>query len=196
MIFLSLSCSDQNPGRRDSDSVEASHDEAVRCRADGSQPYAGGWQNRSSSDDGFTLAELLMTIAILGVLAAIAVPMYVDHKEKIRRSQAMTDIGYIQTVIDLYATDNRYQYPDSLADVKMDGMLDPWKGPYRYTRLDNAKGKGSARKDKNLVPINTDYDLWSNGPDGKSVAPLTAKASRDDIVRANNGRYVGLAADY
>ena len=78
----------------------------------------------------------------------------------------------------------------------MDGMLDPWKGTYQYTRLDNAKGKGSARKDKNLVPINTDYDLWSNGKDGKSVAPLTAQASRDDIVRANNGRFVGPAADY
>jgi general secretion pathway protein G len=34
------------------------------------------------------------------------------------------------------------------------------------------------------------------GKDGKSQSPLTAKASRDDIIRANNGQYVGLAADY
>jgi general secretion pathway protein G len=34
------------------------------------------------------------------------------------------------------------------------------------------------------------------GPDGASVGPLTASASRDDIVRANNGRFVGTAASY
>jgi general secretion pathway protein G len=34
------------------------------------------------------------------------------------------------------------------------------------------------------------------GPDGKTVAPLTAQDSRDDIIRANDGRYVGPAADY
>jgi general secretion pathway protein G len=34
------------------------------------------------------------------------------------------------------------------------------------------------------------------GKDGASVSPLTARASRDDIVRANNGAFVGLASDY
>jgi len=52
------------------------------------------------------------------------------------------------------------------------------------------------RKDHNLVPLNTDYDLYSMGPDGNSVGPLTAKASRDDIIRANNGSYIGPAANY
>jgi general secretion pathway protein G len=46
------------------------------------------------------------------------------------------------------------------------------------------------------VPINTDFDLYSMGPDGRSAPPLTASDSRDDIVRANNGRFVGIAADY
>jgi len=34
------------------------------------------------------------------------------------------------------------------------------------------------------------------GKDGKSTAPLTAKISQDDIVRANNGGYVGLVSNY
>ncbi len=34
------------------------------------------------------------------------------------------------------------------------------------------------------------------GKDGKSASPLTAKISHDDIVRANNGAYFGLAANY
>ena len=57
-------------------------------------------------------------------------------------------------------------------------------------------GHGHARKDHSLVPINTDFDLYSMGPDGRSSPPLTAKASRDDIVRANDGAFVGVAADY
>jgi general secretion pathway protein G len=52
------------------------------------------------------------------------------------------------------------------------------------------------RKDKNLVPINSEYDLYSVGPDGRSVGPLTAKHSRDDIVMANDGRFIGVASDY
>jgi general secretion pathway protein G len=57
-------------------------------------------------------------------------------------------------------------------------------------------GMAEVRKDRNLVPINTDFDLYSVGPDGDSQAPLTAAASRDDIVRANDGRFIGKAEDY
>ena len=34
------------------------------------------------------------------------------------------------------------------------------------------------------------------GKDGASLGPLTAKESRDDIVRANDGRFIGLASEY
>ena len=49
------------------------------------------------------------------------------------------------------------------------------------------------RKDRFLVPINSDFDLYSMGKDRISQIPLTAKASRDDIIRANDGAYIGLA---
>jgi general secretion pathway protein G len=56
--------------------------------------------------------------------------------------------------------------------------------------------RSALRKDRNLVPINTDFDLYSMGPDGASAAPLTAAASQDDVVRANNGSFIGQAKDY
>ena len=52
------------------------------------------------------------------------------------------------------------------------------------------------RKDRFLVPINTNFDLYSMGPDGKSVPPLTAQASQDDIIWASDGEYIGPAAQY
>jgi general secretion pathway protein G len=34
------------------------------------------------------------------------------------------------------------------------------------------------------------------GPDGDSRRPLTAQKSRDDIIRANDGAFIGIAQDY
>jgi general secretion pathway protein G len=59
---------------------------------------------------------------------------------------------------------------------------------------DKGGGPGEKpRKDRWLKPINSDYDLYSMGRDGESKPNLSAKASRDDIVRANDGEFVGLA---
>jgi len=54
----------------------------------------------------------------------------------------------------------------------------------------------AARKDGKLVPINTNYDLYSFGKDSKSKAPLRAKDSHDDIIYANDGGYIGLASEF
>lgn len=145
----------------------------------------------------FTLVELLLAIAIIAVLTAIAVPSYQGYRDRVLVGQAQSDIVIIAAAINLYRTDAQ-RFPDSLADIRMDGMLDPWKHPYQYLNLSPvAPGKnGKVRKDKNLVPINSDFDLYSMGKDGASQPPLTAKASRDDIVRASDGRFVGLASDY
>jgi len=144
---------------------------------------------------GFTVIELLLTIAILGVLVGIAQASYSSYIERTRIAQAVSDIGSLQTKIKMYELDNR-ALPDSLADIGAGAMLDPWGNPYQYTNLQDLNGHGKARKDRNLVPINSDFDLYSMGKDGTSVSPLTAKASRDDIIRANDGRFIGLASDY
>ncbi|MDH4073829.1 MAG: prepilin-type cleavage/methylation domain-containing protein, partial [Gammaproteobacteria bacterium] len=52
------------------------------------------------------------------------------------------------------------------------------------------------RKDGSLNPLNTDFDLYSAGADGESAGPLSATKSRDDIVRANNGAFIGLGENY
>jgi len=143
----------------------------------------------------FTLVEILLVVAIVAVLTFVAAPSYSSYVERTRVNQAIIDIVAISAQIKAFELDNR-DFPDDLSQIGAAGKLDPWGRPYAYSAFRTPKDKGHARKDHNLVPINSDFDLYSVGKDGKSTAPLTAKASRDDVVRANDGAFVGLASDY
>ena len=144
---------------------------------------------------GFTLIEILLIVGLIAILAAVALPQYQDYRYRIQVAQAITDIAAMSATLKQYQLDERSP-PDSLAQVGLAGQLDPWGQPYRYLDLTEPGNLKSARKDKNLHPLNNDFDLYSIGRDGKSVLPLTAKPSRDDIIRANDGRFIGLGDDY
>jgi general secretion pathway protein G len=143
---------------------------------------------------GFSLLELMVGIAIVGVLASLSAVGFRGYQDKARKAHVISAMKGIVDELKAYGADMG-EYPDSLAQLGLDGLKDPWGNPYGYTNLATAS-RGQARKDRFLVPINSDFDLFSKGPDGRSVSPLTAKHSRDDIVRANDGAFYGWARDY
>ncbi|MFK5894900.1 MAG: prepilin-type N-terminal cleavage/methylation domain-containing protein [Pseudomonadota bacterium] len=142
---------------------------------------------------GVTLIELILVLAILSVIVAVAIPSYQDYIKQSDIAIATADIKMIEQSIERFYLIND-RYPLNASELALPN--DPWGNPYVFLNFDTIKGKGKQRKDKNLVPINTDYDLYSKGPDGRSVSPLTSKLSLDDIVRANNGSFVGVAENY
>jgi general secretion pathway protein G len=144
---------------------------------------------------GFTAIEVLIALAIAGVLATVSVSRYQDYRERARVYAASADIGTMAAAIQQYATDNR-SLPDSLSQAGLANKVDPWGQPYEYYNLLSHKGNGKARKDKKLNPLNTDFDLYSAGKDGATSSSLQAKQSRDDVVRARDGRFIGLASDF
>lgn len=144
---------------------------------------------------GITLIELMIALAIIGILASIAIPAYQDYVEEARVKMAITDIAAISIKVQAYWEDER-AYPPNLAAIGEGGKLDPWENAYQYTDLSQPGSTGAARKDRNLVPLNSDFDLYSRGKDGSSVGPLSAPQSQDDVIRANDGRFIDLASKY
>lgn len=152
-------------------------------------PLTLGAQSR-----GFSLMELMLAIALLAIVGGIATPIYQGYRERVRENQAATDIKVMGAELQRFQLDRR-NLPATLDDAGLGGRLDPWGRPYVYYNVE-ANGRGGARKDKRLNPLNTDFDLYSLGKNGVSKPQISQKDSVDDIIRASNGRFVGEAADY
>lgn len=146
------------------------------------------------SGKGFTLLEVMIVGAIIGTLTAIAIPNYIAYRTRAMEAHAVSELKTLTDVIAVFEIDNN-RLPATLNELKDGAPLDPWGTPYQYQNFQIVP-QGKWRKDKFLVPINTSYDLWSMGPDGASQPPLTAKASQDDIIRANDGAFIGKASAY
>ena len=143
---------------------------------------------------GMTLLELIIAAFIISTLAGIGFIGYQEFYYKGQISQAVGDIGKIDAKLHLYYAEN-VAFPPTLAEIGENNRLDPWGNPYEYWPITGDNNQ-KVRKDKNLHPINTDFDLCSKGRDGNTALPLTAKASQDDIIRGSNGKFVGLASKY
>jgi len=148
-----------------------------------------------SGQAGFTLVELLITVAIILTISAMAVPSLTAAIDAAKVGRAVGDVGALETEVAEYQAFYNV-LPNTLADIGRQTLLDPWGNPYQYYNHAAKKGNGMARKDRFLVPLNSDYDLYSMGKDGKSSAPITAAKSLDDVIRASNGGYVGLASQF
>jgi len=152
-------------------------------------------QIRSYFHRGFTLIEILLTLAVIGILFQIAIPAYMDYIERVRVAEAVSDIAVMSILIKNYEM-NRDKYPESLTDIGSAGKLDPWKRPYVYLNLTTNESKGASRRDRNLNPLNSDFDLYSVGKNGITKKQISNNESLDDVIRANDGAFINLAAKY
>ena len=166
---------------------------------------------------GFTLVELMVVVAIMATLASIGIPRYAKMVLKAQNTVAVSDIKSLERDIAVFL-DAKGRLPDCLDELPGGNRLDPWGNPYQYLCYAGSEehgggggghteevacssnsgngGQEKMRKDRFLHPLNTDYDLYSTGPDGRSVAPITSKLSQDDIIRANDGAYIDVASKF
>jgi general secretion pathway protein G len=147
---------------------------------------------------GYTLFEILIVIAILGILAGSAIAIYQNYKIKAKNSAAIAQISNLQGALWNYRAENG-AYPDDLSQIRGGQQLDPWQRPFQYLKIEGADSHnwhGACRRDRNLNPLNTDFDLYSMGADGQTAKQVNNKDSLDDIIRARDGGFIGLGADF
>lgn len=79
-------------------------------------------QNRRRGEQGFTLLELMIVMIIIGILAAVAVPAYLQSVRKAREAVLREDLHAMREAIDSYTVDKE-KAPQSLDDLVQAGYL-------------------------------------------------------------------------
>jgi general secretion pathway protein G len=122
---------------------------------------------------GFTLIELLIVVAIIGIIAAIAIPNLLNAINRGRQKRTMGDIRTLATAIEAYTVDFGFYPKGAVTDVQVDAALvnflvptflrklparDGWNNPIRYSGLANGQS----------------YTFWSGAKNGNSGIDYTA----------------------
>lgn len=153
---------------------------------------------------GFTLIELTIVLIVFSILFSAAVATFGGSsdcrdaprwKQKAVRAAAIADLGEINLKVEMFELNHR-RNPVSLAEIGMHNKRDPWGNLYVYLDFAGLDGNGQKRKYRSEVPVNSYFDAYSTGPDGETSTPFMSALGEDDIVIANNGRYIGTACKY
>ena len=173
-----------------------------KSRADGSPAaqelsavFFCGPLKRKPSRLGFTLIEMLIVVSIILILMSLAVPRFLSALYLAKVARAVGDMDAVAKDVFQYQLQTG-ALPLSLANVGRATLRDPWGHPYQYLNFAAAGGSANGRTDRFGVPINTTFDLYSMGPDGATAQSLTVATSQDDVIRGDDGSYLGLAADF
>jgi type II secretion system protein G len=143
-------------------------------------------QKRDSK--GFTLIELLIVVAIIGIIAAIAIPNLLNAIDRGKQKRTMADMRSVGTAVESYAVDNNV-YPvvsdapslktvvEAGAYIKNMPTTDGWSNTFQ------------------VASVSTQYTIYSQGKDGSGTTCTSGTTSTfDDQICFINGQFLRYPA--
>jgi general secretion pathway protein G len=141
---------------------------------------------RNRDSKGFTLIELLIVVAIIGIIAAIAIPNLLNAIDRGKQKRTMADLRSVGTAVEEYAIDNNV-YPTAASIAALEPLVEPI-----YIRT--APTEDGWGNTVIVSSTTTGYTLCSPGKDGGSSCTVTGSGgpttSFDDDIIFINGQFV------
>ena len=139
---------------------------------------------KARNQEGFTLIELLIVVAIIGIIAAIAIPNLLSAVDRGKQKRTMADLRSISTACEQYAIDNNV-YPVASAMNTLEGFIAP-----RYIRA--APLNDGWSRTFLVTSVNTEYTICSGGKDGGACASDAGGATSNftDSITLASGQFV------
>ncbi len=136
--------------------------------------------NRKQS--GFTLIELLIVVAIIGIIAAIAIPNLLNAIDRGKQKRTMADIRSIGTAVEAYAVDVNF-YPRGMTLGDVASTVDTHISPVFIRKAPATDGWGGAMKYASDT-LGTEYTIMSYGKDNADSANTNQKTTdfKCDII--------------
>lgn len=139
---------------------------------------------------GFTLLELLVVVILMGILAAVVIPMFVDHKDAVEQATAFTSMKNIASAMSNYQAANNGEYPPD----RNPGQCPVGFAP--YLQMDWANDRpldGQWDWEKGVFGITAGISIYM--PD-RTTTYMREMDKRFDNGNLNNGQFIGLSQRY
>ncbi|MCP3980411.1 MAG: prepilin-type N-terminal cleavage/methylation domain-containing protein [bacterium] len=144
--------------------------------------------NRTRNQKGFTLIELLIVVAIIGIIAAIAIPNLLNAIDRGKQKRTMADIRSVGTAVESYSIDNNNYPKASTTYTNLTAALEPL-----YIRKAPINDGWNNALQVGVDAGGTNYTLCSPAKNGGTTDCKTAnggaQTSFEDDITFSNGSF-------
>jgi general secretion pathway protein G len=136
----------------------------------------------TKADKGFTLIELLIVVAIIGIIAAIAIPNLLNAIDRGKQKRTMADMRSIGTAVESYAVDNNV-YPVATTQTVLAGVVAP-------IYIKTMPTQDGWAHNFQVACATNEYTIYSQGKDGSgSTCTAATTTTFNDEICFINGQF-------